>query len=65
MTNDYFTEALEEITPATDSILARVLRGEKVFATTEAYRDVHAFDNDFDAKHSDKATGHDAFGYFG
>jgi hypothetical protein len=63
MTNDYFAEALQEITPATDSIMQQVARGEKVFAPRPA--SVNAWDTDFDAKHQDKVTGNDAFGYFG
>ena len=66
MTDGYFTEALQEVAPATDSIMAQVARGEKVFAPRPV--DAHAFDNDFDAKHQDKLVvpaPRDAFGYFG
>jgi hypothetical protein len=64
MTNDYFAEALQEVAPATDSIMAQVAKGQKVFAPRAV--DVHAFDSDFDAKHQDKLSApRDAFGYFG
>jgi hypothetical protein len=65
MTNDYFAEALQEVAPATDSIMAQVAKGHKVFAPRPA--NVHAFDSDFDAKHQDELphTRDAYFGYFG
>jgi hypothetical protein len=65
-TEDYFVYSLQEVAPAYDSIMAQVARGEKVFAPRPV--DVHAFDNDWDAKHQDKLlvpAPRAAFGYFG
>ena len=63
MTNDYFAEALQEIAPAYDSIMARMTRGHKVFAPRPA--NIHAWDDDYDAVRAVPVTGRDAFGYFG
>jgi hypothetical protein len=63
MTNDYFAEALQEVAPASDSIMAQVAKGQKVFAPRPA--NVHAWDTDYDAVKATPVTGNDAFGYFG
>jgi len=63
MTDNYFAEALQEVAPATDSIMAQVALGHKVFAPRPV--NIHAFDTDYDAVKATPVTGSDAFGYFG